>query len=252
VINQANAVSFFEHDEYTKFKNNESAGRKTFQNDAAQAVADKVLNEPSHDLLNSAQAMQRATDEGRLLVYTADSSVENQLQNQPVGGVVPQTSNPFLDVVMNNVAANKIGYYLTRSVTYRRASCAAGTATVTVKIHNSAPKHGLQSYVAGTFHNDPSLAGSTILLLALYDTDGATTEKVTVDGLTRAYRTYSQRGHPVVEPSRFFISPGQTRTVVFTEHEPAATGPLVALSQPGVHPLTQTISAPACTAPSQR
>jgi hypothetical protein len=248
VINQANAVSFFENGVYTKFKNNESTPRKTFQSRAAKAVATTVLHEPSGDLLNSAKAMQRAADEGRLLVYSADPNVESQLENDPVGGVLPETTQPFLDVVINNVAANKIGYYLSRNVTYRRINCGASTATITVTIHDSAPNRGLPPYVAGSFRNDPKLKGGTILLVSLYGTQGSTASGVTIDGQTRAFHTFTERGHPVTVAARFFILRGQSRTVVFSVQEPAATGPIVALRQPGVRPLIQTIRAPSCAA----
>jgi hypothetical protein len=42
------------------------------------------------------------------------------------------------------------------------------------------------------------------------------------------------------------LSPGQTRTLVFHLHEPAATGPLVTLTQPLVRPLHLTVNAPSC------
>jgi Protein of unknown function (DUF4012) len=246
-LTAANAVSFFENGVYSKFPPHHNLERKRYQNAAAQAVATKVLHEPSNDLLNTATALQKATDEGRLLIYTADASVEASLAKEPLGGVLPETTRPFLGVILNSVAANKIGYYVTRTVTYRRASCAASNATVTVTLHNAAPK-GIAPYVAGGFNLNPSKRGSTIYVVSLYGTDGSTVSGLTLDGTSESFRTETERGHPVAQVTPVSLAAGQTRTLVFTVKEPAATGPLIALRQPGVNPLTQTISMPNCAA----
>jgi hypothetical protein len=246
-LNASNAVSFFENGVYSKFPPHHNTERKHYQNAAAQAVANKVLHQPSNDLLNTATALQKAADERRLLIYTADPSVEASLAQEPLGGVLPETSRPFLGVILNSVAANKIGYYISRTVTYRRASCAASPATVTVTVHSAAPLHGIAPYVAGSFNLDkPPLRGSTVYSVSLYGTDGSTVSGVTLDGQPRTFRVETERGHPVAQVLPFYIAPGATHTLFFTVKEPAATGPLIALRQPGVNPLRQTITMPSC------
>lgn len=246
-LNGSNAESFLESGVYAKFPADNEA-RKAYQVEAAKAVTSAVLNQPSGDLLKSAIALQRAADERRLLLYTTDPTVEAALQNEPVGGILPDTDRPFLDVIVNNGGGNKLDYYLDRTVSYRRASCAAGIATVTVRLHNDAPSSGLPPVVVGAEGvAHPHLAGDNDLLVSVYDTHHSSVTRAALDGKAAFFDTESERGHPVT----IFDVPiraGQTRTLVLTVHEPTATGPLIALRQPLVRPLKQTVSMPSCVA----
>jgi Protein of unknown function (DUF4012) len=244
VISESNAVSFFENGVYTKFGYNDVA-RKAYQVEAAKAVTKAVLHEPSGDLLAAATALQRAADQRRLLIYSSDPSIEASLQNEPVGGVIPETTDPFLDVSVNNGAGDKIDYYLNRTVTYRRASCTAPDATVTVVLHNGAPTSGLTPTLAGFEDGHPKLRGYNKLVVSLYSTEHSSVTHVTRDGTPAPLRFAHERGHPVTI-THIFFGPGQTRTLVFYLHEPPATAPMIVVRQPGVRPLSQTISEPSC------
>lgn len=246
VINEGNAVAFFESGVYAKFSS-DNAARKQYQVVAAQAVASKVIHVQSGDLLATVTALQRSVDEGRLLLYTSNPSFESSLENEQVGGVLPETANPFLDVIVNNGVAAKLDYYLDRTVRYQRKSCAASTATVTVILHNGAPSGGLpMDVVGGYFARHPEqLWGYNVLIVSLYGTDRSSVSRVTLDGEVEPFGRKRERGHPVTM-TRFEIAPGQTQTLVFSVNEPAASGPLVALRQPGVRPLNQTVSMPDC------
>jgi hypothetical protein len=245
VLDGSNAESFLESGVYTKFPSDNEA-RKAYQVEAAKAVTSAVLNQPSGDLLASATALQRAADEGRLLLYTTDPTVEGALQSEPVGGILPETDQPFLDVVINNGGGNKLDYYLDRTVTYRRTGCAAGKATVTVTLHNGAPTSGLPPVVVGAEGvAHPKQAGDNDLLVSVYDTNRSSVTRATLDGKTAFFDTEHERGHPVTIAD-VPIRAGQTRTLVLTVREPAASGPLIALRQPLVRPLKQTISMPVC------
>jgi Protein of unknown function (DUF4012) len=244
-LNQSNAVAFFENGVYAKFGSSDAA-RKTYQVDAARAVATDVLHQPSGDFLASATALQRAADEGRLLVYTSDPTVEAALQPEPVGGVLPQTTRPFLDVVINNGGGNKLDYYLDRTVAYQRASCTAPKATVTVTLHNDAPTSGLPPTVAGLeAEGHPGRAGDNTEIVSLFGTDHSGVTHATLDGKTAFISVGQELGHPVTT-TNVDLKPGQTRTLIFYVHEPPATAPLLALRQPLVRPLQQTISEPRC------
>jgi hypothetical protein len=245
VLNQANAVSFFENRIYSKFAASDTI-RKRYQVAAAQAIADNVLHQPSGDLLKTATALRRAADEGRLLVYTRDPNVETSLQHDPVAGILPETSQPFFGVIVNNSGGDKLDYYLDRTVTYHRATCAAGPATVTVILHNGAPTRGLAPTVVGVEAQSHShQPGFSDLLVSVYSTQHSSVSGVTVDGRTGFYDAERERGHPVAITA-VGIPPGQSRTLVFRVREPAATGPVEAWRQPLVRPLRQTISAPQC------
>jgi hypothetical protein len=244
-IDTTNVVRFFEHGIYTKFANAEGMARKKYQERAAEAIAKKVLNEPSPNLAATTDAVRRAVGQRRLLVYVKNRPIERAIWNHHVSGVIPVTSQPFLGVVMNNIRAGKVGFYLRRFVTYRRPTCAATTATVTFRVQNFAP-HNVLPYVGGRYTGGP-LAGATQLVVSLYGTRGSVPLGVTVNGRSKPFRVKHERHHTVtIAPTVFVPGGGKTQKIVFTVHEPAATGPLMTLNQPGVQPAVQKIVAPPC------
>jgi hypothetical protein len=83
--------------------------------------------------------------------------------------------------------------------------------------------------------------------VALYGTDHSSVTHATLAGKVAFLSVQSERGHPVTVTD-VTLRPGQTRTLTFYVHEPKATGPLLALRQPLIRPLTQTISEPRCGA----
>jgi hypothetical protein len=245
VLSEANTIRFFENQLYNSFAIDNQA-RDRYQVAASRRIAQAVVHRFGAHLLPTATALQRSADDRRLLLYTAERSIERQLADQPVGGVVPMTRAPFLDVAVNNVGGDKLDYYLSRSVTYRRTSCAAGTATVTVTLRNEAPSTGLSSTVTGVVAlGHPRLAGISPLRVSMYGTAGSSVNRITIDGKGDYYATAHERGHPVAFTD-VTIPPGASRTLVFYVHEPPAQGPMVALEQPGVQHLAQTIDAPVC------
>jgi hypothetical protein len=244
-LNAHNAEPFFEHDIYTKFIDDEGTPRKKYQERAAQAVADAVIHEPGSDLKATGHALRRAVTQRRVLAYSTDPATESLLAKSPLGGALPQTTDPFLGVTVNSVAGGKIGYYLDRSVAYHRPSCGATPVTVTVSLHNAAPTSGLVPYVAGRYALLPK-SGSTILVPSLFGTTGATPDSVTVDGKPRHFKTRQEQGHPVMVGPRVLLRPHQTHAITFTMSEPAARGPLTTFEQPGVRPLEETVSMPSC------
>jgi hypothetical protein len=243
VMNKSNAASFFENRIYQRFGNNNIA-RKKFQLRAARLASMAVIHQPSSDLLRAVTATQQAAAERRLLVYSTDPVVEHTLASSPVGGFLPRTTRPFLDVVVNNTGANKLDYYLDRTVTYRRASCAAGTADVTITLSNTAPSSGLSPTVVGQGGTGRK-AGLSSLLVSVYGTKNSLVQRVTLDGKPIFFNTQQERGHPVtIIPVS--LAPGQSRSLRLSIREPAADGPIVALRQPLVRPLKQTVMMPRC------
>jgi hypothetical protein len=234
-LSATNAVSFFENGVYLKFGDNATA-RKQFQVQAANTVATTVIHQRSADLLASAKGLKRAVDQRRLLVYTADPTTQQALSTQPISGEIPVTTRPYVGVVVNDSSANKLDYYLERLVTYSRATCTTPQSTVTVQLHSAAPT-GLPPSVTGKGHDS--------LLVSLYSTAHSSVTRASLDGKVAFIDSDSERGHPVTTTS-VSMSPGQTRTLVFHVHEPAATGPLLTLKQPLVLPLHLSVRAPNC------
>jgi hypothetical protein len=235
VINSDDAVRFFENATYLAFPSYDLAPRKAFQVLASRAVADQIIHQPSSDLLHSASALQLAAEQGHLLIYVSDPAAENALIGTPLAGVIPQTSRPFVDAIVNNTSGTKLDYYLSRTVTYTRASCSASPVSVTVTLHNDAPDHGLPDSVLGRapgIRPEP-IVGEEGLLLSVYGTAGSYIETVTVDGKRAYLESNVERGHPVASIP-LDIKPDQTISATFHFDEPAATGPLIIATQPQV------------------
>jgi hypothetical protein len=175
-------------------------------------------------------------------------SEEAQLASSPLGGILPRTTSPFEEVVVTNDSATKLDYFLHRSVTYTRSSCSATSATVSLTLHNAAPRKGLPAYMTkGVQWGDaPHPPGSEYLIVSLYSTQGATVSGVTLDGQPLGTYTASDRGHPITE-TIVTIKPGQTLTEVFTVNEPAASGPVRVPVQPLAQPMTLRVDSPTCT-----
>jgi hypothetical protein len=245
-VGSGNAVEFFENSIYAVFAG-DTIERKAYLVQASRAVAAKVLAVPSSALVATATAMRHAVDERRLLVYSRDPAVEDPISAAPIGGVLPRTDRPFLDVVVNNSSGTKLDYYLQRDVSYSRASCASRDVTVTVSLHNNAPDHGLAPTVLGRgpgVRPEPEV-GEEGLVLSVYGTHGSDARRVSVDGKRGFFQVDSEQGHPVTS-THLAIKSGQTLTVTFDIAEPAAVGPLLVRTQPAVRTQQTTIHAPRC------
>jgi hypothetical protein len=87
--------------------------------------------------------------------------------------------------------------------------------------------------------------GHNSMLVSLYGTAKSRVSNATIDGKVAFIDSESERGHPVATTS-VSLAPGQTRTLVFHVHEPAATGPLLTLTQPLFTPLHLNLNTPHC------
>ena len=117
-----------------------------------------------------------AAGQRRLLMWSADPSVEAVLSKTMVGGVIPETSAPFIAPIITSKSGDKLDYYLHRTFTVARATCGATIdVTVTMTLTNTAPGSGLSPYV--TVRNDkpsyPTQPGDQNVNANYFATDGA-------------------------------------------------------------------------------
>ncbi|MER7279690.1 DUF4012 domain-containing protein [Dactylosporangium sp. NPDC000244] len=97
------------------------AARKDYLLGLARAVEARILGgglDPAR-LRPLAEAARRAATERRLVAWSADERVQHLLEGTPVAGEVEQTARPYSGVVVVNAGANKLDYYLDRTVTLR-------------------------------------------------------------------------------------------------------------------------------------
>jgi len=189
--------------------------------------------------------LARAITEGRLVLYSAHQDEQAQIAQTRIAGVLPRTTDPFVGLVLNNAAGSKLDYYLDQRLQYERTTCKPTTSTVTVTLHNDAPARGLPPYVtfANGFGRTP---GQNFDVVSLYVTQGADVNSVTVDGRKQFITTSNERGHPVVSFT-LSLQPGQTRTIVYKVHEPAAHAPVRIPVQPLVRGLIAKVDSPDCS-----
>jgi hypothetical protein len=174
--------------------------------------------------------------------------VQAALERTAASGAVPQTDAPYTGVVVVNQAANKLDYYLQRTITYERTGCGSTRqVTVTAELTNTAPASGLPVYVTNRADLPPDSArpGDNNDDLNYYATKGGLLESVSVDGVEVPVSAGFDRGHPVYSVN-VELPRGKTTTVVFKLTEPAGTGSVETLTQPLPQPMTMTVEDASC------
>jgi hypothetical protein len=244
-VSGENFVSLSEQQVYAQVQSR--SAREAYFIQLAKAVADRVANARG-DAEAMVKAMNRAVNEHRLMVWSANASEQRVLAATPLAGALPATTAPFVGVTVNNGQGSKLDYYLDRSVTYDRGACIANNmqqSTVTVRLHNDAPS-SLPRYVTlrlGDTRGNP--LGSERLFVALYTTTGASLVGVS-DADGKLFATAgSEAGHTRYETD-VTIERGATTTLVFHLIEPRSDRPVVIWRQPGVRDESVDLAGGAC------
>jgi hypothetical protein len=246
VITKDNVVELTESTAYVRFADDNKA-RKQYLQTVAARVVDKMTGK-----LSSPQALLdalgKAAGEGRIAVWSADPALQQVLSGTKVGNVVPDDAAPYAGVVVNNQGGNKLDYYLSREIEYVADSCVDGTrsSTVTVRLTNNTPAGEFPDYVAGLFESVGNVPkGTNAVDLSLLATQGATLDKVTINGAQQFVFTGTERGHPVFNV-RPLLQRGKTVEVKFELTEPTVPGEARVPVQPLVDSPNVTVDVPNC------
>jgi hypothetical protein len=96
-----------------------------------------------------ARALRQGVIENRILVYSTESSVEAELAKTRLAGFMQTTPSNQYRVVVQNIDASKLDYYLDRDISIRSLSCGVSAEVeVSVTVKNSlASGVGLPAYV---------------------------------------------------------------------------------------------------------
>jgi hypothetical protein len=132
---------------YKKYEKDNDA-RKQYLVDIMNATFAKLMAN-QFSKVKMAQAVKRAIIENRLLVYTTDKDAQAEIEKVRVGGALQTVANNEYRVVIQNIDASKLDYYLDRSVKVESTECkvnkqALVTVTVTNTVQNA---HNLPDYV---------------------------------------------------------------------------------------------------------
>lgn len=204
--------------------------RKRVQAELARAVFHEVLT--GHDPVATVRAMARAASSGHLFFWSAHPDVQAKVTGGLVGGALPSTDTPFLEVVTQNYGGNKLDAYVRRTVAVRRVR---GALEVTVTLRNVAPP-GLPPYVTvRADHPDPPVpVGQAKIGFSVLGALSSTISDVRVDGRPVPDVAFDKdHGHPfALFPLE--LPPRSTVTVTFRVTEPP--GVLEYRQQPLVAP----------------
>ena len=121
---------------YKKYEKDNDA-RKQYLVDIMNATFAKLMAN-QFNKVKMAQAVKRAIIENRLLVYTTDKDAQAQIEKIRVGGALQTVANNEYRVVIQNIDASKLDYYLDRSVKVESTECKVNKqALVTVTVTNT-------------------------------------------------------------------------------------------------------------------
>lgn len=245
-INAANVVSLTQQDAYVLFPDN--AERKDFLVAVLRAAATKLISGAGSPV-SLVRAAGQSASEQRLLAWSRDPVVESALQRTGYGGTLPSDDRPFSGLVLNNAAAGKLDYYVSRSLTYSRSGCGSRRDVIaTITLRNDAPASGLPPYVVTRLDADPPPGvrpGDTRVILDYFATGGALLQSVQHNGDpgTAAAQRF---GSLSVFRMNVELPRGATQTIVLHLDEPAGVGRPRMWKQPGVTPLAVQVQNQNC------
>lgn len=225
--------------------------RKQYLQSIAQEVA-KKLSGPVNSPRKLLDALGRAASEGRISVWSSSATEQRVLEMTPLAGIIPDDAAPYAGVVINNLAGNKMDYYLRREIEYVADGCTGDVrnSTVTVRLANTAPNAPLPESVAGTTGLVEGLpvtfpSGTMVSSVRVLGTAGATLMSVTSNGERTSATVGTERGHPSFEV-QVAIPPGKSGELTFRLREPTAPGEARVPVQPLIDTVTPAVSVPTC------
>ncbi|GAA1880440.1 DUF4012 domain-containing protein [Streptantibioticus ferralitis] len=248
LLTASNAVAYTERDLYTQYP--DAATRKQ----ALTQVADSVANALAHQHLNPLailKALSTSASNGHLRVWSSHPEEEQHLADTILGGVLPDTSRPFAELVINNAAASKLDYYLVRRLEYQLGTCKNGSrpSTVRIQLTNTAPRSGLPDYVVNRSDDPghPHIRGSNFSWVSFYATRGAQLVGASLDSQPQLMSVDEERDHTVLSTT-MEILPGRTRVLDLHLLEPASDAAPLMPTQPLARGQTTTLSTQSCRA----
>ncbi|MCB0484558.1 MAG: DUF4012 domain-containing protein [Flavobacteriaceae bacterium] len=230
-----------------------AALRKLYLQNIAIAVVKKMTGPlPSSQKL--LDALGRAINDGRISIWSANPKDQKLLEETPLGHAVPDDDGPYAQIVINNLAGNKMDYYLTRDIEYAADGCDGDmrNSTITVRLTNVADADAtLPEYVAGSSGLSTEIPlrvpdGTMVTSVRLIATKGAKLRSVTSDGQRTPAIVNTERGHPSFEV-QVAIPPGHSGELSFQLSEPTAAGRARVPLQPLIDNLTPKILVPTCS-----
>lgn len=260
VINADNVVELTMSTAYSRFSSDNSglpneefqlSARKRYLQEIASAVVGKIAG-PIASPRKLIEALGKAIGEGRISVWSSSPADQQLLEETPLAHVVPSDKAPYAQVIINNLAGNKMDYYLEREIEYAADGCDGDmrNSTVTVRLTNTATDRPLPDDVAGLSGLSKDIAlnaprGTMVSSVRVLATSGAKLISVSSNGKRTSAVVRTENGHPSFEV-QLAIPPGRTAELTFRLSEPTSPGEARVPIQPLMDNITPLVSVPAC------
>lgn len=230
-----------------------SRARKKYLLDIANAVVSK-MNGPLSNSQALLEALGRAGGEGRISVWSAYPDEQRLLEETPIAHAVPNDDAPYAQVIVNNLAGNKMDYYLKREIEYVADGCDGDmrNSTVTVRLTNTAVADKL---VPGSYAGTMGLAaavplqvppGTMVSSVRLIATKGTRLLSLSSNGERTPAIQHFDNGRPSFEV-QLAIPPGQSGELTFRLSEPTSPGDPRVPVQPLIDNPKPKVNVPVCT-----
>ncbi|MGW8429543.1 DUF4012 domain-containing protein [Curtobacterium citreum] len=234
-----NAVKLLLSEAYAKYS--DPKVQDAFFASAASAVFEKVSS-GGFDTKQFVAALTQSAGEGRLRLWSADTSEEQLIDNTAVAGALPTADEETrqFGVYLNDGTGSKMDYFLQKTISVGSSVCRKDglpTSAVEVTIKNTAPADAATSlprYVTGGGESGTE-PGKIKTLIAVYAPQNAIFLGASQDGKAVGVQTATDDGHPVAQ-LRTVLAPGESATfrVAFLGQAKNAKAGTEVLSTPGV------------------
>jgi lipopolysaccharide/colanic/teichoic acid biosynthesis glycosyltransferase len=158
--------------------------RRELLSEVATTVWDRLLAGPNLNAQAAAMALTQAMSERHLVLYSTHPEEQKVIEQLGIGGSVDSTDNDYLLLLGQNVAENKMDYYLTRDIDFTGVLQDDGSLDVSIltTVRNTAPVNTeIPGYVSGV---RPDYEGRTRDFMALFVPARAEVRDFQKDGKT--------------------------------------------------------------------
>ncbi len=235
---------------YEKFPTSaQAAERKAYQEAVTASAASILTQAPNPEAM--AEALGQGLSEDRVVVWSADRKVEQQLVDAGVGGSLSVEDGHNVQFVALNGSGSKLDAFLERSLMYQVGRCVDGDgqvkSTVTVDLTSDIPLGERPPEYMVSLAKEGRTGPINVVLAQMHLPNGAAIDEVKVNGKSVGYAPFQEQGRPSVVLS-VKLPPRETKELTFDFWEPASEGPGGVAIQPlGNEQATQTLDTP-CTA----
>ena len=180
------------------------AAQDVFFKQASRAIFDTATGSLASPV-KFAQGLNRAANEGRLLINSFDDQAQQSLDGTRVEGALSgdDGTTPHVDIGLNDLTGSKMSYYLRYSADVDAMRCNDGVQQLTGTLNRGqvispaeAAKLPTSVTGGGRYGTEP---GSQYVMVRIYGPYGGTIDKVRLDGKTLpAVESQPLNGRPVV------------------------------------------------------